>query len=334
MIRLSVVIPGYNTPEVWWRRCIDSVRAACGPDDEIICVDDGSKEKPSFLNAIAGADSRVKTVFLTKNGGQAAARNAAFDIARGRWVAFVDSDDVVLPGIYDKCFGVRTIDSCDIVLFGVRVIWEEEALYKDDVPWHRNESASLGLEEVSDLFKGCLFEYPVNKLYRRRFVEEHRIRFDSGMCPGEDTIFNLKCLLAKAKYTFVSSVGYVYYRFFTSSLARYQSKFDESNRIRNRLWQEVKSMLGAGNDPKWKLGELTDSELAFWDMKNIWRYDSPITLVDRWRWQKTKSQYFSAPAWAMFFKELLGGLVRRYFYFRPIRRWKIKKMFHNAKEMK
>ena len=93
-------------------------------------------------------------------------------------------------------------------------------------------------------------------------------------------------------------------------------------------------MLCAGNDPKWKLGELSDSELAFWDMKNMWRYDSPITLCERWRWQKVNSRYSSAPAWTVFLKELLGGFARRYFYIRPIRRWKIKRMFPNAKEMK
>ena len=48
--RLTVIIPGYNTPEAWWRRCLDSVRGACGPNDEIICVDDGSSIDASFLN--------------------------------------------------------------------------------------------------------------------------------------------------------------------------------------------------------------------------------------------------------------------------------------------
>jgi len=50
MTRLSVIIPGYNNPDAYWKRCLDSVIAACGPDDEIICVDDGSKTKPSYVN--------------------------------------------------------------------------------------------------------------------------------------------------------------------------------------------------------------------------------------------------------------------------------------------
>ena len=96
-MRLSVIIPGHNTPKKWWCRCLYSVRQACGPDDEIICVDDGSKECPCFLNDIAKEDARVKPIFLQQNVGQSAARNAALDKAKGDWIAFVDADDRVPP---------------------------------------------------------------------------------------------------------------------------------------------------------------------------------------------------------------------------------------------
>ena len=306
MTRLSVIIPGYNTPEEWWRRCLYSVRQACCPDDEIICVDDGSAKHPDILDQIAKDDPRVKPIFLEKNVGQAAARNMALDVANGEWIAFVDSDDEVVSEVYDRCFGESDLANSDIVLFGVRVVWADEKLFKDDVPFVRERIGSLDVEEVANLFKSCLFEYPVNRVYRKSFLDKQRIRFDSGICPGEDTIFNLKCLLANARYSILPFVGYVYYRFFTSSLARYQARFGESLRIRNSLWRDVKSMLGAGNESKWKLGELSDNELAFWDMKNMWRYDSSVTLCERWRWQKANAQHFQLSAWIMFLRELLS----------------------------
>lgn len=332
MARLSVIIPGFNTPEKWWCRCLLSVRQACGLDDEIICVDDGSAKRPDILNEVAKNDPRVKLIFLEKNTGQAAARNKALEISKGEWITFVDSDDAVVPGVYDKCFSIRNLDNCDIVLFGVRVVWTDESLFKEDVPFERVRNGCLDVGEVSELFKLCLFEYPVNRIYRRRFLDFHSIRFDSGICPGEDTIFNLKCLLGKARYGFLPFVGYVYYRFFTSSLARYQPRFSESLKIRNGLWRDVKSVLGVADDPKWKLGELSDSELAFWEMKNMWRYDSPVKLETRWRWLKTNAQYFPSAAWILFLRELFFGFARRHLYFRPIRRWKIKRLFPNCKE--
>ena len=57
---LSVIIPGYNTPEAWWQRCVDSVKRALGPDDEIILVDDGSLIKPMNNNSFVS--------FLKNNG--------------------------------------------------------------------------------------------------------------------------------------------------------------------------------------------------------------------------------------------------------------------------
>ena len=334
MTRLSIIIPGYNTPEQWWRRCLASVGAACGENDEIICVDDGSKVRPNFLEEIAKQDARIKPIFLEKNVGQAAARNKGLDIAKGEWIAFVDSDDEVVPEVYDKCFKVSKLEGCDIILFGVRVVWTVEKLVKEDVPTKRERTGSLAVDEIDNLFKSCLFEYPVNRIYRKSFLERHAIRFDDGICPGEDTIFNLKCVLANARYAIMPWVGYIYYRFFTSSLARYQARFDDSLRIRNELWRQVKAKLGVDAENGPKLGELTEAELAYWSVQNAWRYDTPLSLVARWRWLKDNRHLLPLPPSLMVLKQVAAYYARRYLYIRPIRRWKIKRMFPNAKEMR
>ena len=333
MARLSVIIPGYNTPEVWWRRCLDSVRNVCGSSDEIICVDDGSKVRPEFLNDIVKADPRVKPIFLSENIGQAAARNVALDRAKGDWVTFVDSDDEILPDIYEKCFSIALRGCCDIVLFGVRVIWNEECLYKDDVPVAFNSQA-LDIRRLQELFDGCLFEYPVNRLYRKSFLDGNGIKFDAGLCPGEDTIFNLKCVLAGAVFCAVPEIGYVYYRNFSSSLARYQKNYDRSLGVRNALWQQVESKLCSMEDACPKLGKLTESELAYWSIQNAWRYDSPLSMSERWQWMKDNRKLLLSSPILMFLKQLVASYVRRHLYFKPIRRWKIKRMFPNVKEMK
>ena len=48
--RLSVIIPGYNNPEHWWRRCIGSIIENIGENDEVICVDDFSARRPDILS--------------------------------------------------------------------------------------------------------------------------------------------------------------------------------------------------------------------------------------------------------------------------------------------
>ena len=97
MVKLSVIIPGYNTPEAWWRRCVDSVKRPLGPDDEIILVDDGSSDGAKFLDTLGCK------VIHKQNGGLASARNAGMAVAQGEFVTFVDSDDEVMPGTFPCC---------------------------------------------------------------------------------------------------------------------------------------------------------------------------------------------------------------------------------------
>ena len=332
MTRLSVIIPGYNTPERWWRRCLYSVRQACGPNDEIICVDDGSSKHPDVLDTIAEVDPRVKPIFLTQNIGQSAARNLAIEKAKGEWISFVDSDDEVMPNIYGECLRSDVCNGADIVLFGVRVIWPNERLYKEDVPTNKS-SGQLGIDDISSLFNGCLFEYSWNRIYRKAFLDKNKIRFDVGICPGEDTIFALKCVMADARVAQIPVVGYIYYRTFGTSLARYQKRYDESLRIRNDLWDKVLEHCYDGDGDVPKLGKLTDSELAYWSMQNAWRYDSPLSLKARWQWIKDNRCLLPHAPIVALLKHIAAYYARRYFYFRPIRRWKIMRMFPNAKEM-
>jgi glycosyltransferase involved in cell wall biosynthesis len=94
-VTLSVVIPAYNRAGIVGR-AIRSVLAEGGPDVEVVVVDDGSDdETEAAVSSIH--DARVRYVRI-EHSGVSAARNAGAAIARGRWLAFLDSDDEVLPG--------------------------------------------------------------------------------------------------------------------------------------------------------------------------------------------------------------------------------------------
>ncbi|MDE6394665.1 MAG: glycosyltransferase, partial [Duncaniella sp.] len=94
---ISVIIPAYNA-QAYLRECLESVLAQSFSDWEVIVVDDGSTDSTAAIaQSFSARDSRVR-VLSTVNRGVSAARNAALGMARGEWVTFLDSDDLLPPG--------------------------------------------------------------------------------------------------------------------------------------------------------------------------------------------------------------------------------------------
>jgi glycosyltransferase involved in cell wall biosynthesis len=93
---VSILTPAYNSAQ-YIAETIASVRAQSYPDFELIVADDGSSDDTvDVVRRAAGDDPRV-IVVTSPHGGPASARNAAIDVARGRFFALLDSDDVWMP---------------------------------------------------------------------------------------------------------------------------------------------------------------------------------------------------------------------------------------------
>ena len=91
---ISVIVPIYKV-ESYLRECVDSILDQTHRNLEVILVDDGSPDAcPAICDEYAARDARVRVIHKT-NGGLSDARNAGLDVARGEWIGFVDSDDVV-----------------------------------------------------------------------------------------------------------------------------------------------------------------------------------------------------------------------------------------------
>ena len=92
---LSVIVPVYNVAP-YLRKCLDSILNQTFKDMEIIIVSDGPEEDNKICAEYAAKDSRI--IFIKDIGkGLGGARNAGIDIARGKYIAFVDSDDWLEP---------------------------------------------------------------------------------------------------------------------------------------------------------------------------------------------------------------------------------------------
>lgn len=96
---ISIVMPTYNTPEVYLRLCIESVILQSYPNWELCIADDASPSKivTEVIEEYARTDKRVKLVKRKKNGHISEATNSAIDIAKGEFIALLDHDDVLWP---------------------------------------------------------------------------------------------------------------------------------------------------------------------------------------------------------------------------------------------
>lgn len=126
---VSVIIPVFNA-EKYIKRALSSLVSQTYENIEIICVNDGSTDhSANILERMAESDNRVK-VITQVNSGPAKARNTGLDIARGKYISFVDSDDFVDKEMYATLVNIAETQSADIIVFG-GTPWPDSAMLRN-----------------------------------------------------------------------------------------------------------------------------------------------------------------------------------------------------------
>ena len=146
MIKTSVIIPVYNTAE-YLEECIESVLAQNREELEIILVDDGSDdgsweiekdyaERYPFIRAV-----RQDHLY------QGTARNRGLQMAQGEFIYFMDSDDAILPGLFDACYQECEKRDLDFVMFDARGFRYDENDRELEVPEDIVDRRKMGIED-------------------------------------------------------------------------------------------------------------------------------------------------------------------------------------------
>ncbi len=114
MIKVSVIVPVYNTQQ-YLRDCLDSILQQTLDDIEIICIDDGSTDASlEILSEYANRFEQV-SVYTEENAGQGAARNYGVSVAQGKYLCFVDSDDLIVPDALERLYVKAEADALDVL---------------------------------------------------------------------------------------------------------------------------------------------------------------------------------------------------------------------------
>ena len=202
---VSVIVPVYNTAP-WLRRCLDSICAQSYRNLEILCVNDGSTDdSAAILDAYAAKDTRIKVIHQA-NAGVSVARNKGLDIAAGKYVTLVDSDDWLEPETYEMMLARFTGD-VDIVAMGA--VLDGEVADKEGLEEYFNRLPLGRIEVTPAAFAELNLSLPT-KVYRRSVIEQCAIRFPAGIAFGEDTAF-VCCALAHSRALY--NVGNRFYHY-------------------------------------------------------------------------------------------------------------------------
>ena len=118
-VGVSVVVPVYNVPEKYLKKCIESLINQTYKNIEILLVDDGSKDNSGIIcDDYAKCDKRIR-VYHKENGGLCSARNFGTKKAKGEWISFVDGDDWIEPDSYEKLIQYsKKHEELDVIFFG------------------------------------------------------------------------------------------------------------------------------------------------------------------------------------------------------------------------
>lgn len=195
---LSVIIPAYNAAATI-DACLESVLASVGREGEIICVNDGSTDGTGKkLQQWASKDSRIRIIHQD-NGGVSRARNAALGQVTGRYVTFVDADDMVEADFLPSICKAAESTGADCVVAG----WKERGRMHQLVE-------KLTTHEATAEWVAGLPNHTWARVYTAAVLERSGARFLPGLHMGEDTLFNY-CLYPWCnKITLIPNAGYLY----------------------------------------------------------------------------------------------------------------------------
>jgi len=171
---ISVIVPVYRV-EKYLDRCVNSISGQTYNNLEIILVDDGSDDRcPVMCDEYAARDERIHVIHKA-NGGQATARNAGLDAARGRLIAFVDSDDYIALDMYERLYNAMEAGEADIAICNYSYVTETGVELTKDSPIVNYEVVNcLDFCEKLQQKNSGYYITPWNKLYRREIFDKVR----------------------------------------------------------------------------------------------------------------------------------------------------------------
>ena len=210
-MKYSVIIPVYNV-ENYLSRCIDSLLAQNYVDLEILLIDNGSGDQSGQICEDYATQFSNITAYHIPNKSVGSARNFGLAKAKGEFICFVDADDYLVGNLFSDV--ESQLDSqLDLLVFSYYNSIEKNLSEIDRsakiLPTEGKKDKSDFIALFQELWLTDMMYTVWNKIYRKEFLEEHQIVFESYEL-GEDVRFNLNVYQHVNAVLLVKSCYYVY----------------------------------------------------------------------------------------------------------------------------
>lgn len=203
---ISVVIPVFNV-EKYLQKCIDTVCNQTYQNTQIIMVDDGSTDRCGLIcDEAASKDKRITVIHKT-NGGLSDARNYGIDIARGKYITFIDSDDYISEDYLEYLYTLIKKYDAEISICGHIKTKNEKESARQSEPNEECLSKEKALEEM--LYARKFSTSACGKLYLTAFFSDVRYPFGKF---SEDMFTTYKVLNKAHRIVYGSQICYYYLR--------------------------------------------------------------------------------------------------------------------------
>ncbi len=207
--KCSIIVTSYNI-EKYIGECLTEVAGQTLGDVEIIVVDDGSTDgSRRVIDSFAERHPNITKIYFDKNtiGGVATAANAGLDAARGEWIGFADGDDRFEPDMFARLVAAAESADADLAMCGYTLLEDQTGISSEPADQRRWDAlAGQDVLTLDDAGKSMLLTFiavPWRKLYRRRMIEEHKIRFPVGDYFFEDNPFHWAVVMASNRCALV-----------------------------------------------------------------------------------------------------------------------------------
>ena len=208
---ISIIVPVYKV-EKYLDKCVNSILKQTHKNLEIILVDDGSPDNcGKMCDEFASKDSRIKVIHK-ENGGLSSARNAGIEIATGKYIAFIDSDDCISEDYCETLYNVILQTNSDVAAIDISMVREDGSLIITSLEDEKELPLEINIYEKEEIVREILRmktfkNYVCNKLYKRELVAKNK--FICGI-NYEDIPFTYQILNQAERVAYINKKCYFY----------------------------------------------------------------------------------------------------------------------------